>query len=77
MHLYWTIPGGGEYEQIIGRPWLYPSQPGRARRLVAAIYRLKFGFLLVSVLALWWFCLHADLRKSVAADKPLEINDLN
>jgi hypothetical protein len=63
MRLYWTIPGGGEYEQVIGRAWLYPSRPGLLRHLVAYLYRLKMGFPIVSLLILWWVWLNATLSR--------------
>jgi len=59
MQLYWTIPGGGEYEQVIGRAWLYPTRPGALRRFIAYVYRLKIGFPIVSLLVLWWVWLNA------------------
>jgi hypothetical protein len=62
MQLYWTIPGGGEYETVIGPSWLYPSRPTAARRFLTAAYRLKFGAVLVSVLAFWWIWIHVRLR---------------
>ncbi|MBM3335663.1 hypothetical protein FJY63_13470, partial [Candidatus Sumerlaeota bacterium] len=70
IHLYWTVPGGGEYEQIIGRSWLYPRPPGPARRMITEIYRLKVGFVIVSLLALWWVWLHCALRPRVAEPRP-------
>jgi len=62
MHLYWTIPGGGEYRQVISRVWFYPTMPGPLRRLVAFAYRLKVGFVLVSLIVLWWIWLDGTLR---------------
>ena len=62
MQLYWTIPGSGEYEQVIGRAWLYPTAPSPARRMLAFVYRLKVGFVIVSLIVLWWFWVHPALR---------------
>jgi len=66
MQLYWTIPGGGEYEQVIGRPWFCPTMPGQFRRMLMVAYRLKVGFVIVSLLILWWIWLHSSLRSTVA-----------
>jgi hypothetical protein len=62
MQLYWTMPGGGEYEQIIGRSWFYPTLPTAGRRLMTQLWRLKMGFVVVSLIILWWIGLHATLR---------------
>jgi len=64
MQLYWTIPGGGEYENIVGRAWFYPRPPGRWKRLLAKTYRLKIGFVLVSLLILWWAWVNGSLRRA-------------
>lgn len=66
MHLYWSIPGGGEYMQVIGRSWLYPSRPGPVRRLVSTLFRLKMGAVLVSLLGFWWIWLWAERRRNRA-----------
>ncbi|KPL08879.1 hypothetical protein AMJ85_07600 [candidate division BRC1 bacterium SM23_51] len=71
MQLYWTIPGGGEYEQVIGRSWFYPSRPGPWRQLLSRVYRLKVGFVVVSLLALWWIWVNALVR-GLASRKPEE-----
>jgi len=62
MQLYWTVPGGGEYQHAIGRSWFYPTRPGRVRRAIALLWRVKMGLPVVSILALWWLWIHAELR---------------
>lgn len=66
VHLYWTVPGGGEYQQIVGRSWFYPTRPGPLRRLIALLWRVKMGLPIVSILALWWIWIHASLRAGSA-----------
>lgn len=69
MQLYWTTPGGGEYEQVISRAWFYPTLPGPAHRLATQIYRLKIGFVVVSLIVLWWIWLKAVLCPSRLEEK--------
>ncbi|MCX8038448.1 MAG: PA14 domain-containing protein, partial [Candidatus Sumerlaeia bacterium] len=74
MQLYWTLPGGGEYQQVIGRAWLYPDYPSQQRRWLAQIYRMKIGFVLVSIIAVWWLWLSKDtkLKREDIYDTSLE-----
>jgi hypothetical protein len=65
MQLYWTLPGAGEYEQVIGRAWFYPTMPGPIRRLLAFVYRLKVGFVVVSLFVLWWLWVHSILKARI------------
>ncbi len=61
MHLYWTIPDGGEYKNIIGPMYLYREPPGGFRRLLMLGVRLRV-WILAGLLALY-FIRREDRRR--------------